>query len=56
MGHKKQVKNQRIRVRETVVKDFVLQPVVKQKNWSQIPKCLATVKYINLHLTESFWT
>lgn len=55
MDHKNQAKNQRILVREILVKDFVPPPVVKQKKWNQIPKCLVTVNFIDLRLIESFW-
>lgn len=55
MDHKKRARNLKILVREIVVKDFVHQLAVKQKNLNQILKCLVTVKLINLHLTESFW-
>lgn len=55
MGLKKLAKNQKILVREIVVKDSAHQPVVKQGSWNQILKCLLTANFINLRLIESFW-
>lgn len=48
MDHKKQAKNQKILVKEIVVKDSVHRLVVKQKNWNQIQKCLMIEKFIKI--------